>query len=255
MVTSPIEPLSGPGSDLHPASATAGGGGPLLGARLRAARVAANISLRELARRVGVSASFMSQVERDKAAPSVGTLYTIVSELGLTLDSVMRDGDTEADKLLPDPTLAAEAAAARASNVPLRSTDGIAKDVEHLPETGRLPGLQRENGRAKIFLGGVRWERLTPADDADVEFLRVTYGSGTESCPPDNLMHHGGKEYFHVLSGQLEVQVGFARQTLKPGDSLNFDSSIPHRLSNPYPEECVAIWFVVGRSSPAGNAH
>lgn len=253
MVSSLVEPLSGADADAD--SASAPGGGPLLGARLRASRLAANISLRELARRVGVSASFMSQVERDKAAPSVGTLYSIVSELGLTLDSVMREGETEAAKILPATARASRGGGTPASKTSLKDTEATAKDVEHLPETGRLPGLQREDGRAKIFLGGVRWERLTPMDDAEVEFLRVTYGSGTESCPPDNLMHHGGKEYFHILSGHLEVQVGFARQTLKPGDSLNFDSSIPHRLSNPYPEECVAIWFVVGRSSPSGSAH
>jgi transcriptional regulator with XRE-family HTH domain len=255
VVTSSLESSSGSGAAAGPVSATGAGGGPLLGTRLRASRVAANISLRELARRVGVSASFMSQVERDKAAPSVGTLYTIVSELGLTLDSVMREGDTEADTLLPAVALVPEIAVARASNAQLKDTEATAGDVAQLPEMGQLPGLQREDGRAEIFLGGVRWERLTPADDAEVEFLRVTYGSGTESCPPDNLMHHGGKEYFHILSGQLEVQVGFARQTLQPGDSVNFDSSIPHRLSNPYPEECVAIWFVVGRSSPSGSAH
>ncbi|MDP9889097.1 helix-turn-helix domain-containing protein [Pseudarthrobacter enclensis] len=240
-----------------PIAAAGSSGGPLLGARLRASREAARISLRELARRVGVSASFLSQVERDKAAPSVGTLYTIVSELGLTLDSVMREGDEEALILRPPAGLVPEASPPTPTRQmqPARTGDD-SKNVVRLPETGQLPGLQRAEGRAEILLGGVRWERLTPADDPEVEFLRVTYGSGTESCPPDNIMHHGGKEYFHILSGQLDVQVGFARQTMRPGDSVNFDSSIPHRLSNPYPDPCVAIWFVVGRSSTSsGTGH
>jgi quercetin dioxygenase-like cupin family protein len=98
-------------------------------------------------------------------------------------------------------------------------------------------------------MAGVRWERLTPEDDPQVEFLRVTYPPGTESCPPDDLMNHGGREYAHVLSGRLQVQVAFARQVLGPGDSVNFDSTIPHRLSNPYDEPCVAIWVVVGRQA------
>ncbi|MFC7616199.1 cupin domain-containing protein [Actinokineospora soli] len=93
----------------------------------------------------------------------------------------------------------------------------------------------------------MRWERLTPEDDPHVEFLRVTYPPDTESCPPDNLMNHGGREYVHILAGRLEVQVAFARQVLTPGDSLNFDSSIPHRLANPFDEACLAIWCVVGR--------
>lgn len=219
--------------------------GRLLGSRIRDARVKAGLSLREMARRVGVSPSFMSQVERDKAAPSVGTLFNMVSELGLTLDSVMGDapGPPGSPVLTDEPS---QPLFVQSEDAATEIPDS-ASHVKFLPETGRLPGLQRANERPEIFLGDVRWERLTPSDDPVVEFLRVTYASGSESCREDNLMTHGGKEYFHVLSGRLDVQVAFNKQTLGPGDSLNFDSSIPHRLSNPYEEECVAVWIVVGR--------
>ena len=63
-----------------------------MGQRLRAARQAAKMSLRELARRVGLSHSFVSQVELGRVYPSVGTLHAIVTELGLSLDSLMADG-------------------------------------------------------------------------------------------------------------------------------------------------------------------
>lgn len=219
--------------------------GNLLGPRLRQARVGAKMSLREMARRVGVSPSFMSQVERNLAAPSVGTLYSIVSELGLSLDSLMGNGQ-RADEL-PGPAVPALVPVPDSAGVTREEAASSQEAVVHLPEVGQLPGLQRAHERPEIFLGGVRWERLTPNDDPQVEFLRVTYRSGSESCRPDNLSHHRGKEYFHILSGRLDVQVAFARQTLGPGDSINFDSSIPHRLSNPYEEDCVAIWFVIGR--------
>ncbi|WP_217639243.1 helix-turn-helix domain-containing protein [Arthrobacter sp. cf158] len=217
-------------------------GGLLLGTRLRRARTEANISLRALARRVGVSPSFMSQVERDLASPSVGTLYNIVSELGLSLDTLMHDGRSSGKST-------AQTAEKAASTDLDEAPDGLRPtgNVAHLPDVGQLPGLQRADERPEIFIGGVRWERLTPSDDPDIEFLRVTYVAGSESCSPDNLSSHGGREYFHILSGRLDVQVAFARQTLSPGDSINFDSSTPHRLSNPYTEECIAIWFVVGR--------
>lgn len=209
-----------------------------LGQRLRAGREAADISLRELARRVNLSPSFISQVELGRATPSVGTLYTIVTELGLSLDTLMaeHDGASEEDAVgggVVEPVGHGLAAA----TVPVA-----------LPEVGSLPGLQRRDDRPELFLRGVRWERLTPEDDPNVEFLRVTYPPGTESCPVDDLMVHGGREYFHILSGSLEVQVAFARQVLGAGDSVNFDSSTPHRLSNPFDEPCVAIWFVVGRN-------
>ena len=45
-------------------------------------------------------------------------------------------------------------------------------------------------------------------------------------------MRHGGREYGHVLSGRLEVQIGFETYSVGPGDSIHFDSTTPHRLSN-----------------------
>jgi transcriptional regulator with XRE-family HTH domain len=52
-----------------------------LGARLREEREGARISQRELARRLGVSASLISQIESGQSKPSVSTLYGIVTEL------------------------------------------------------------------------------------------------------------------------------------------------------------------------------
>lgn len=215
-----------------------------MGLRLRGAREGAGMSLREMARRVNLSPSFISQVELGRTAPSVGTLYAIVTELGLSLDSLMAEdvaprnlesAAPETDSVDERPEVSQARAGAPSSR------------VVPLPEVGSLPGLQRADERPELYLGGVRWERLTPDDDPNVEFLRVTYPPNTESCPADNLMNHGGKEYLHILSGKLEIQVAFARQVLGPGDSLHFDSSIPHRLSNPHTETCIAIWFVVGR--------
>jgi len=86
----------------------AGQPGMPMGQRLRAAREAAKMSLRELARRVHLSPSFISQVELGRAAPSVGTLYAMTSELGLSLDSLMGDGDPKpvaVTELHPETTL------------------------------------------------------------------------------------------------------------------------------------------------------
>lgn len=192
-----------------------------LGAQLREARTLKKISLREMGRRVGVSASFMSQVELGRATPSIGTLYAMVSELGLSLDSLMDEGR--------------------------RSTAPAPTKIVPTPLTGSISGLQRVGARPEISMAGVRWERLTEEDDPLVEFLRVTYSAGSESCPADSMMRHSGHEYMHVLSGRLNVQVGFNGETMAAGDSLNFNSTIPHRLSNPFNEDCVALWVVIGR--------
>ena len=62
-----------------------------VGGRLRAERERRGISLRELARRVGVSPSLVSQIELDRVNPSVSTLYALVTELGMTMSDVFGD--------------------------------------------------------------------------------------------------------------------------------------------------------------------
>ena len=60
-----------------------------LGPRLREVRSAGGLSVRELARRVGCSASLISQIERGVSVPSVGVLYALATELGSSLDYLL----------------------------------------------------------------------------------------------------------------------------------------------------------------------
>ena len=191
-----------------------------IGPRLREQRELLGLSLRELARRVGVSPSLISQIERDKVNPSVSTLNNIVRELGLGMGDLFSDGE--------------RTRVARVNASPLVSVDE----------------------RAVIRLAsGVTWERLTPAPDPRVEFLRVVYEVGSESCPEDSLMRHGGIEYGYVTGGRLGVQVGFERYDLGPGDAISFDSSSPHRLWTIGDEPAEAIWVVVGRQGDGRMPH
>ncbi len=190
-----------------------------LGARLRSAREQAEISLRELARRVAVSPSLVSQIERGSVKPSVGTLYAMSNELGLLLDDLFRNDAASPKK-------------------PART-----------PSSAPLPGpVQRRNRRKTIRLAsGVRWERLTAAPDKEIEFLRVVYDVGSASCEEDALMRHGGKEYAFMIAGPLGVRIGFEEFELGPGDSVSFDAQTPHRLWTVGDAPAVAIWVVFNR--------
>jgi transcriptional regulator with XRE-family HTH domain len=191
-----------------------------VGGRLRAERERRGIGLRELARRVGVSPSLVSQIELDRVNPSVSTLYAMVTELGLTMSEVF--GEEQPEERV------------------VQRRDGLAES----------PGTRRVIHLAS----GVRWERLTPESDLDVEFLYVVYPVGAESCPEDALTTHGGREYGYVSSGTLGVQVGFEQYELGPGGSIAFDSSSPHRLWTIGDEPVHAIWVVIGREAdPRGE--
>jgi transcriptional regulator with XRE-family HTH domain len=202
----------------------AGSSGPIdlgsMGQSLREAREDRDLSLRELARRIGVSPSLISQIERGLVTPSVGTLWSLSRELALPIDRLFSE------------TVRAPGAA---GDVPRSDPAGL---------------VQRAGDRKRIRLaGGVQWERLTAAADDEVEFLQIVYDVGAESCPADSLFRHGGKEYAVVISGQLGLQVGFDHYELAPGDSVSFSAEMPHRLWAIGDEPAVAIWAVIRRTN------
>jgi transcriptional regulator with XRE-family HTH domain len=213
-----------------------------VGRRLRAERERQRIGLRELARRVNVSASLISQVELGKATPSVGTLYSIVNELGMSLDELFFDADN-----------APKAVVVETGGLPNGGSQlGALLDGDVAPHARALDPVVRSDERKAIQLdSGVRWERLTPVSEHDTDFLYVIYEPGGASCPEDALMRHAGKEYGHVLEGRLDVTVGFDTYELGPGDSISFDSTMPHRLHNPGDVPAEGIWFIIGRRDDA----
>ena len=52
----------------------------------------------------------------------------------------------------------------------------------------------------------------------------------------------------------LGITVGFEDYVLEPGDSISFESTIPHRLHNEGDEVVTAIWVVVGRHHQQDHA-
>jgi transcriptional regulator with XRE-family HTH domain len=196
--------------------------GAMLGGKLRAEREKQGITVREMARRVDVSPSLVSQIERGLVTPSVGTLWSMTTELGLVMDELFTDAERGNDAARP----------------------GAAQ--ERRPHSH----VQRGHNRQHIRLaGGVAWERLTAQPDDEVEFLHVRYEAGAESCPENSFFRHGGKEYAYLLAGRLGLQIGFDRYELSPGDSVSFESHIPHRLWTVGDEPAIAIWVIIHRTN------
>jgi transcriptional regulator with XRE-family HTH domain len=206
-----------------------------LGHRLRAAREQKNIGLRELARRLGVSPSLISQIETGKTEPSINTLFAMVSELELSVNEIVFDPARDTGRASGRATPRARATSGRRA--------GLAAGAD-------APGspVQRSTNRTSISLeSGVGWDRLTAQPDHNVDFLYLRYPPGSESTPPHSLMRHNGTEYGYVLSGRLQVSLGFDNYVLEPGDSISFDCTQPHRFSSVGDDPVEAVWFVVGR--------
>jgi mannose-6-phosphate isomerase-like protein (cupin superfamily)/DNA-binding XRE family transcriptional regulator len=211
------------------------GGGPAfdpgaeLGPRLRRVREGRGLSVRELARRISCSPSLISQIERGLSAPSVGILYALASELRTSLDFLF-------GVAVPGDSMLATA-----------HGDGHVRPEETAAGGPAGHGVvQRAGQRRTIDLAsGVRWERLTPGADDRVDFLEVIYEPSGHSTDTRRPLRHDGQEYGLIISGTLEATVGFDTFELGPGDSIAFDSSVPHQYGNPTNQDVHAIWVVV----------
>jgi transcriptional regulator with XRE-family HTH domain len=190
-----------------------------LGERLREARTKRGLSLRSVAQSLGVSASLISQVEIGRTQPSVATLYAMASHLGVSLDELL--GIVPPDE--PQPTTSGH----RGPALP---------DVQRAADN---PVIEMENG--------VRWERLAAGAGGPADALLVTYQPGASSSIEGKLMRHAGFEYAYLLEGELTLHLDFETHVLRPGDSLQFDSTRPHLFSNLGAEVAKGVWFVFGR--------
>ena len=262
----PPRDAAGSGPEPEPGSGSGPGPGLGLGQRIRGVRLQRRLSTRELARRVGCSASLISQIERGATAPSASVLYLLANELDTSLDYLFGVGAASSPAPVePPPAAAAQSAetafsaldqlrAAQGGNVAIRRAAG-APDPAAVRNAAPPPVaesiVQRVGSRRCIELaGGVRWERLTPASDPYVDFLEVIYeprGGHARQSQSVRALRHDGREYGLVLAGRLRADVGFETYELGPGDSLTFDSSTPHAYSNITDEYVTAVWFIVHR--------
>jgi transcriptional regulator with XRE-family HTH domain len=206
-----------------------------LGSRLKDVRLKAGLTLRELARQADVSPSFVSQIENGKSQPSVSTLYAFAQLLNVSIDELFDQRGIEAER----PPL-----------VEGWGPDGDKNPTNawHPSEYANRVSVVHPSHRSHLAMAdGVEWERLAATPEHAVNFMKITYAPGATSTAGGDLVGHEGFEYGYVLKGTLEVTVGTEVFTLNVGESLGFDSSIPHVLRNVGDGEFEGIWFVHGR--------
>jgi transcriptional regulator with XRE-family HTH domain len=201
-----------------------------IGGRVAAFRAQRGTKVSELARQVGVSPSLISQIERGQSRPSVSTLFAMAEALDVPVDAFFRDSRDESQQEGHGQSAALTEAGASGVAV----FEG-ANDHRYLVRKGQRAAIDIE--------GGVRWERLTPTTLDRVEFLELVYGPHAESNPTQ--YRHPGTEMVLMISGRLDIHVGFERYELEPGDSIHFPSSLPHRYVNPTDETARAVTVIL----------
>jgi len=184
-----------------------------LGERLRELRLARGLTIVELGARANVSSGLISQIERGNSNPSVKTLQRLRAALGVNLWELLSDRP-------------AGASAAADAGPPA------------LPDY-----VRRAADRPRIVVGSSRLAKdlLSPRNDRNLRFMLITLPPGSES--EDVIMGQGEKGGL-VMKGQVRLTVDAGEADLAEGDSFQFPSSIPHKLSNPHDDPAEVLWIM-----------
>lgn len=102
--------------------------------------------------------------------------------------------------------------------------------------------IVRKNERKKIIIpnSNVTYELLSPNLNNKMEFLMVEIEPGM--CSSDEQICHEGEECGYMIQGSMKVKWGSKEYILNEGDSIYFDSTVPHRFVNIGDKVAISIW-------------
>lgn len=168
-----------------------------------------DISLAELARRTGLEENFLRRVTEEDVYPSLGPLVKIARALGVRLGTFL-DDVTSSDPLI------------------IRKTE----------RKGELSMLRDKGQPVETrFYSLGRGKADRHMEPFFVELM-------PESVGEEKFSSHEGEEFIVVVSGEVAVQYGQETHILKTGDSIYYNSIVPHHVGC-NGEEMAAIYAVL----------
>lgn len=175
-----------------------------IGGRIRELRRAHGRTLHDVASAVGISVSYLSQIERDVSRLPIGVLKQIADTLGVHMNWFFHQG-----------------------------AEG--------PDDERDVIVRASNRRNLTFTGlGITEELLSPNLSGPLELLISTIHPGADS----EFYAHDGAEAGLVMNGTLDLWIGERQFELHAGDSFAFSSTEPHRCANRGSEAVKVFWVI-----------
>jgi transcriptional regulator with XRE-family HTH domain len=168
-----------------------------VGRKLQELRESLQLTVEELAERSGAEVDVILGVEAGELVPSLAPLIRITRALGVRLGTLLDDDENLGPALV-------------------RSTD--------YSESTRLQALETRSGA-----GGLVFHALAEGKASrhmEPFFITLTPAeSGSHE-----LSAHEGEEWLFALEGPLEIEYGKETYVLQPGDSIYYDSIVPHQV-------------------------
>jgi len=179
------------------AAAAQGTSDPIaIGARVKALRESADLSLRDLAARSGVSAPMLSQVERGETSPTLTVASRIAAGLELRLSQL------------------------------LRLDEGSSVTVVRKSQRQR-GGNTRRGHRFEVLTAG------QPGQRAELSLHTLAPGGATGAADDPPMHEPGSRETALIEQGSVTLLCDGRRYELSEGDCVTFDADLPHHFENP----------------------
>lgn len=181
---------------------------PEVGASLQRLRLARGLTLEDLSRIAGVSKSMLSQIEREKANPTIAITWRLANALGVGIGELLSSETRDAESIR----------------------------VLEAHETPTLPGshagyILRILGPMELA-GKYEWYELTLAPGGEL---------ASQAHDP------GTSEHVTVLHGALEIEAGTSKRKVKTGGTARYPADQDHVLRNAGKTEARALLVVVHR--------
>ncbi|RPJ12001.1 MAG: helix-turn-helix domain-containing protein [Deltaproteobacteria bacterium] len=173
-----------------------------IGRKIRDLRNEKGMTLGDLAEKIKVSASLISQLERGGVNPSISLLKSIADTLQIPLSALLGEEEAKPDE---------------------------------------SPYVMKEKERKALTTeGGVKFILLSGSYDLGCEFIYNEWPPGSSTGKEKYV--HEGVESGILLEGELEVELEERAYRMIPGDSITFRSDMPHRLNNHGKKLARGIW-------------
>ncbi len=185
---------SGETGDVLPEQRTAEQAGEptAIGQRVRLVREEKGMTTKDVGQRTGLSPDYLDQIEADELSPPLGVLIKIAKALDMKLGRFISTGEVKPFTV-------------------------VRKDERRI--VSRYTSAQGDQY-------GYTYESLAPdKKDRHMEPFMVTL---VPSRAKKELSTHEGQEFIYILEGAMEVTLEDFTDVLYPGDSIYYDSTIPH---------------------------
>ena len=176
-----------------------------IGQNIKTYRKNKGLSLTKVAELTGYSVSFLSQIERNIANPSINSLKKISDVLGIQLAYFFNDQE-----------------------------NGQTDEKQYVVRTYNRKKLANQESKVEMYL-------LSPNLNNKIELILIIAQPGGKS---GDYYRHKGEECGFVIKGSLCLDLGGQSFDLDEGDTIQFNCDTPHKWKNKGLDVSVSLWAI-----------